>query len=358
MKVLRIKLTQSKAHYRKEESDKNKMTYPLPPLSTVIGALHNACKFREYHPMDLSIQGSYESVTKQPYTDYCFLDSVMDDRGTLVKMKSPTLHSIAFKRVAEAVKSTGNSFRKDITIRTFNKELMTEYRELKNLNDEIAIFKKNRIDKLKKLFKKRKTMIKLKKKSFDKKSEEFKHLTLREKEITSKEKMIESKYKEYLYENYTREISKYQSLTTSLKYYEILNNIELILHIKSDDETLKTINENIYNLKSIGRSEDFVNIEECILVDLDEELELEDEVKSEYSAYLNYYDVKEDKIFIDESKNGIAASGTKYYLNKEYKIIDNQRIFKKKKVLYTSNYFLEDIEENLYFDGEFIVNFN
>ena len=270
MKVLRIKLTQNKAHYRKEESDKNKMTYPLPPFSTMIGAIHNACSFREYHPMDLSIQGKYHSMTKQPYTDYCFLDSVMDDRGILVKAKNSILYSTAFEKVGKAMKGTGNSFRKDITVQIYNKELMDEYRGLKDLNDEVGSFKKLRLDEVKKLFKKRKATLKSKKKLLDKKSEGFENLTLREKEIVTKEKYIDGKYKEYLYENYTKEISKYQSLTTSLKYYEILNEVELIIHIKTDEKTLKLIKENIYNLKSIGRSEDFVNVEECKIVEVDE----------------------------------------------------------------------------------------
>ena len=137
MKALRIVLTQNKAHYRKEESLENKMTYPLPPFSTVIGAIHNACGFREYHPMDLSIQGKYESLIKQPYTDYCFLDSVMDDRGILVKLKNGTLLSSGFEKVAKAVKSQGSSFRKDITVQVYNRKLIEEYRGLKNLNDEI-----------------------------------------------------------------------------------------------------------------------------------------------------------------------------------------------------------------------------
>lgn len=48
MKALRIILTQSSANYRKEEAIDNKMTYPLPPFSTVIGALHNACNYSTY----------------------------------------------------------------------------------------------------------------------------------------------------------------------------------------------------------------------------------------------------------------------------------------------------------------------
>ena len=44
------------------------------------------------------------------------------------------------------------------------------------------------------------------------------------------------------------------------KYYEILNNIDLVIHVRSDENTLNDILENIYNLKSIGRSEDFVDV--------------------------------------------------------------------------------------------------
>lgn len=32
-------------------------TYPLPPLSTVIGMIHNLCGWKEYHPMDISVCG-------------------------------------------------------------------------------------------------------------------------------------------------------------------------------------------------------------------------------------------------------------------------------------------------------------
>ena len=84
-KILRIKLHQN----RKEETINNKMTYPLPPYSTVIGAIHAACGYEEYRPMDISIQGRYESMDQEIYKDLGFLNSVMDDRGVLVKLKSP-----------------------------------------------------------------------------------------------------------------------------------------------------------------------------------------------------------------------------------------------------------------------------
>ena len=103
MKALRIVLHQDSANYKKEETLDNKMTYPLPPISTIIGALHSACNYKEYHPMDISIQGKFESMHKEPYTDYCFLNSTMDDRGILVKMKNEDFLSKAFDKVARAI---------------------------------------------------------------------------------------------------------------------------------------------------------------------------------------------------------------------------------------------------------------
>ena len=37
MKALRLILHQTSANYKREETVENKMTYPLPPVSTVIG---------------------------------------------------------------------------------------------------------------------------------------------------------------------------------------------------------------------------------------------------------------------------------------------------------------------------------
>ena len=48
-----------------------------------------------------------------------------------------------------------------------------------------------------------------------------------------------------------------------------------------------TTNQNIYDLKSLGRSEDFVDVEEIKLVDL---VEPEEKIISSYSAYVNYQD--------------------------------------------------------------------
>lgn len=357
-KALRIILNQSSANYKKEETHINKMTYPLPPISTVIGAIHSACNYREYHPMDISIQGRYESMHKEPYTDYCFLNSVMDDRGILVKMKNESLLSKAFDKVASAKKSQGNSFVKGITIQIHNEDLLNEYRSLKQLADEIKKYKDTEYKKKLLFYKNEKKKLSDEKKKLDKKSKEYKEIAHKEKQIKEEENIYKEKFENYVTENYTKPISKYKSLTTSLKFYEILNNIELVLHIRSDENTLKDIQDNIYNLKSIGRSEDFVEVIDCKLVELYEDEDCE--ITSEYSAYLDYNDIYNERVYT-KANNRSSINGTKYYLNKNYKIINGKREFEKKKVVYASKYSIYETSENIYIDKdsnkEYIVNF-
>lgn len=400
MKALRIILTQNKAHYKKEEVDQNKLTYPLPPFSTVIGALHNACGFSEYKPMNLSIQGEYKSLSKQAYTDHCFLDNLENDRGILVKLVDGNCQSRAFVKVAQAKKNQGNSFRQGITIDVLNQELLEEYRSLKDLNDDIDIFKfrlnygkfnakkyqkiiyekrnltdneddkkrkkelDNEIKKLKEsisknitdLFKKRKNSIKEKKKKLDKKSEEFVMLSKREEQIKNKNKFITETLKKFEIEKYTKEITKYQTLTTSLKFYEILHEVKLIIHVEASEDILEKIKENIYSLKSIGRSEDFVDVKECEYVELAEQVE--DEIISGYSAYLTYNLVKNKDILLNKRNNKIPASGTKYWINKVYNKEKGFRDFEKVKVVYASNFIIDEDSENIFYDGKYVVNFN
>ena len=49
-----------------------KQTYPLPPYSTVIGMVHNACAFTTYHPMKVSVQGKTDNIISDIYTKYSF----------------------------------------------------------------------------------------------------------------------------------------------------------------------------------------------------------------------------------------------------------------------------------------------
>lgn len=72
MNAIRIKLYQNMVNYKKPTSFQLKETYPLPPPSTVIGMIHRLCDYKEYHPMDVSIQGKYYSKINDLYTRYEF----------------------------------------------------------------------------------------------------------------------------------------------------------------------------------------------------------------------------------------------------------------------------------------------
>lgn len=61
MRVLKLKLFQETACYKKPFAFKVGETYPLPPYSTVKGMLHDILKAEEFIPMSISIQGDYES---------------------------------------------------------------------------------------------------------------------------------------------------------------------------------------------------------------------------------------------------------------------------------------------------------
>lgn len=72
MKAIRLKIFQNLANYRVPTSFELKETYPLPPYSTVIGMVHNACEFTEYVPMKISIQGKYSSICEDLYYNKSF----------------------------------------------------------------------------------------------------------------------------------------------------------------------------------------------------------------------------------------------------------------------------------------------
>lgn len=72
MKAIKFRVYQNMPNYRKPNSFQLKETYPLPPPSTVIGMIHNLCNYKEYKPMDVSIQGKYYSKINDLYTVYEF----------------------------------------------------------------------------------------------------------------------------------------------------------------------------------------------------------------------------------------------------------------------------------------------
>ncbi len=72
LKAVRIHLRQQMPNYRKPASFLIKETFPLPPYSSVIGMVHAACGWTEYHPMKVSIQGCSAGTVSDYATNYVF----------------------------------------------------------------------------------------------------------------------------------------------------------------------------------------------------------------------------------------------------------------------------------------------
>jgi len=336
MKAVRLKLRQTSANYRREETIHNKMTYPLPPFSTVIGMLHRACGYRSYQEMDISIQGKYGALKKEVYYDHCFHNSLQNDRGILVKMKNPDLLSKAFVKVAEE-KLQGSNFRKGNNIQVYDEDGIQEYRELKDLKEQLDAFNKQRIKPAISRAKRHlKVLSERRKKEAD--AERNKRIALREKEIKASITEINNRFKTYEEEHYKTPYSRFRTLTCRPKYYEVLSDVERVIHVSAAEEVLEDIIAHQSSLQSLGRSEDFVNVIGAELVEL---TAVDGHYSSQYSAYLPIAGVMGKDILLKE-REGISAGGTRYYLPKNYVIQDGKRCFSRKGVLYTSDYEVDE----------------
>ncbi|PMQ01375.1 MAG: type I-B CRISPR-associated protein Cas5 [Dictyoglomus sp. NZ13-RE01] len=72
MKVLKLKVYQQFANYRKPFSYNFIDTYPLPTYSHIRGWIHRVLQAKEYIPISISIQGTYENIVYDLQTFYKF----------------------------------------------------------------------------------------------------------------------------------------------------------------------------------------------------------------------------------------------------------------------------------------------
>ncbi|MDO5037394.1 MAG: CRISPR-associated protein Cas5 [Tissierellia bacterium] len=385
MKVLRIKLRQSQASFAKEETTTNRMTYPLPPYSTVIGALHATCGYETYHPMDLSIQGKFGSMQREMYVGHAFLNSTQDDRNLLVYLKDPNYLSAGLSLVGQGLKTQGNSFLKNQTVRIDNEALYQHYLDLnkkkKALEEEKKALKVH-VDSLKAHEK----ALKEKQKKVDKKSQAFEDLKKEIKDTQLIYKTLNKDFKDREIREYKEPYSHFRTLVKAPKYQEVLYDLDLVIHIRAQEETLKDIQKNINNLVCLGRSEDFIDLVDIGMVDL-VPLKKTTGLLNNYKIYVNLDRInqnslegmdkeegpvdraycppedeaaEEDKpFFYKEGNQKRQAKGTVYYVNKDYRIEGGKRVFNRIPCLYTSAIGADEESEGVYMDSEgYLTDFN
>ena len=80
-RAIRVKCFQNLVNYKKPSSFILKETFPLPPYSTVLGMIHAACGYTEFHPMKLCIQGTNSGTVSELYTRYSFSAGTKYEEG-------------------------------------------------------------------------------------------------------------------------------------------------------------------------------------------------------------------------------------------------------------------------------------
>lgn len=132
---------------------------------------------------------------------------------------------------------------------------------------------------------------------------------------------------------------------------ELLVDVELLIHIIPEEQSLIEEIKNAFlyprEYPSLGRREDLVVIKEVKVVDIfEEELEDDIELDEDYTAYIPINLIKEGSIVLDGAGDGIRNRGTRYRINKDYRISENLgnarspkffRVWNKVDVIYSSH---------------------
>ena len=250
-------------------------------------------------------------------------------RGTLVKYVSQDI-SNAYMVIAKAMPRTNANFYTGKNIQIVNKNeydiFLKQYNYLEKQKKERLILSSSYDERIKKA----------------KTTDEAK--LLRKEKSQKRKKFKISELQESLF-------NTYRAVTPLPTFIEMLEDIELVIHIRSDEDTLSDIYNNVYNIKSIGRSEDFINVTDVKYVKLSQEK------RDFYDNLAHYISIQacRDKNVV--KINGDAIQGTKHCLNKEYEIVDGKRIFNKIPCIYCSNIKVNNFGNNIFVDEDgYIVN--
>ena len=137
----------------------------------------------------------------------------------------------------------------------------------------------------------------------------------------------------------------------------MLYDIELVIHIVSDENTIQDILDNIYNLTAIGRGEDFVEVLECTETELEGGDIQYDAPNSPFDLYMpiELLDKNIDNIGHNDKTVGMYINGTKYLLPKDYTVENlkgnmRKRNFNRIPVLFNKIEFIDGECDGIYLD--------
>lgn len=324
-RVIKIKLSQNVANYGIAEEITMKNTLPLPAVSTVLGSIHKAAGWKDYHKIRVGIKGEYGSISKKMYMTTTFLDYVCPDRGMFVKMVSSNVLSNAYEIVAKPLYGDDNSrrnFRIKKGYKILREDLLDEYLQLKNNIQETS-------DKIKKLNKEKSDKVK---------ETEDNDLKRTIKQDYSKKIKETKEYKKKL----EIELQKYKSVEKIPQYINLLTDVRLTLYLVPErQEDYDVIMNHVDDLKTIGRSEDFVDIQSAKILSC----------SNATTGRIDEHTYIPRRVSDDFTCNGNKLCGTIMSIREQWHIDkNNKRIFNKIPCLWASNVELKNKNDKTFVD--------
>lgn len=198
-------------------------------------------------------------------------------------------------------------------------------------------------------------------KKYNKNSKEYEDLKNKIEDIKKQYKLIDSEFKDKYKREYDDLQKHFKTLVKKPSMQEVLYDVELVIHIRTEDDTANDILENIQNFVSLGRSEDFIELieaKETEIVEADDDVDL----KNDYKIYAKLSEISRNgnygSFIFTDGNNKKEAKGTVYYISKDYVIENNRRVFNKIPCLYSSNLGIDE-DSNGFVDSEgYIVSLN
>lgn len=142
MKAIRLQIYQETANYRMPYDFGFRESLPLPAYATVLGMIHNLCGYTKYHPMKLSISGSYASTADNLQTKYEF-GGIGKDRKNFL--------TVGNLRVARGIMHVQMLVDVNLTIHVVpsTEDFDTVYHALKNPREFVSLGRREDLAKMK-----------------------------------------------------------------------------------------------------------------------------------------------------------------------------------------------------------------